>query len=171
MGLLQRHSSKFLQKSRTDSNEFSSHSMAVKRSVSKSSISATTAILSTSLTAPTTWYLPVLTKALAGLLPIAGTSRVTTTSFLSPNFARASRSALTPPMDGSLKLENCLKPATAAGRVGAASGSAPWRRPAAVAVGGRCGAGGGGWAGVVSGRRAGVAGGSPADPIRWQRLT
>ena len=101
MGLLQRHSSRFLQKSRTDSNEFNSHSIAVNLSVSKSSISATTAILSTSLTAPTTWYLPVLTKARAVFLPNPEEVPVTTTSFLSPNLARASRSALTPPMDGS----------------------------------------------------------------------
>ena len=62
---------------------------------------ATTAILSTSLTAPTTWYLPVLTKARAVFLPRPEEVPVTTTSFLSPNLARASRSALTPPMDGS----------------------------------------------------------------------
>ena len=87
---------------------------------------------------------------------------MTTTSFLSPNFARASRSALTPPMLGSLKFENCLNAETA---VAAARSSRSWRamaeRPAAAGAVTR----GGGWAamGVVSGRRAGVAGASPAS--------
>ena len=108
MGLLQRHSSKFLQNAFTLSKEFSSHSMAVKHSGSNSSISATTAILSMSRTAPTTWYLPVRTNARAVFRPSPDDVPVTMASFLSPNLARASIASCAPLMDGSLKLLSCL---------------------------------------------------------------
>ena len=64
--------------------------MAVKLSSGKSSISATSSILSRSRTAPTTWYLPVRSSAFAVFRPRPDDVPVTTTSFLFPNFFSAS---------------------------------------------------------------------------------
>mmetsp|Transcript_38843 Transcript_38843/g.101822 ORF Transcript_38843/g.101822 Transcript_38843/m.101822 type:complete len:244 (-) Transcript_38843:1053-1784(-) len=78
------HSSNWRWKERTDSNELSSTCITVKSSGGRSSISATSSILSTSRTAPTTWYFPVRSRARAVLRPRPDEVPVTTTSFLSP---------------------------------------------------------------------------------------
>jgi len=88
--------------------------MGVKSSGSKSSMSATTSILSKSRTAPTTWYLPVRSSARAVLRPRPDDVPVTTTSFLSPNFALAAMSRCMSPTLGILKFASCLKAAAVA---------------------------------------------------------